>query len=169
MIRRWLFSIFIVGFLVVIQSTWLDIIMINGVKPDLSLIVVVYLAFQNPGLQGQSIGFVAGLIQDTISMAPLGLNALLKTSIALVANLLSGKFYIDKLLMPALFGFLAIIMKALLLKLLSLFFGQAINIYHLFEPTLWIEAIYTAIISPIFFMLLRLINRLILPSEIVHE
>ncbi len=168
MIRHWLFSLFIVIFLIVAQSTWLDVIMINGVKPDLSLILIVYLSFKNPGLQGQSIGFLAGLIQDTISMAPLGLNAFLKTSIALIANLLSGKFYIDKIFMPGLFGFLAIIMKAFLLKLLSLFFGESINTYQLFEPMIWIESFYTAIISPVLFIIFNLIHRLILPSDIVH-
>jgi rod shape-determining protein MreD len=169
MIRRWFFPMAIVATLVIIQSTWLDVIKIYDVKPDLSLIVIVYLAFKNPGLQGQSIGFFSGLIQDSISMAPLGLNALIKSTIALIANLLSGKFYIDKLLMPALLGFIAILMKAFQIKLLSLFFGDSIIIYRLFNSTLWIEAVYTAILSPVIFILLSALDPIILPSDIVHE
>lgn len=169
MIRRGLFSLAIVSLLVVIQSTWLDVISIYGVRPDLSLIVVVYIAFKNPGIQGQAVGFASGLIQDSISMAPLGLNAFIKTTVALIANLLSGKFYIDRLLMPALFGFIAILLKALHLKVLSLFFGENIIVYQLFSSTLWIEALYTAVISPVIFMVLKPLDRLIVPAESNHE
>jgi rod shape-determining protein MreD len=169
MIRRILLSFLIVSLLIVVQSTWLDAISIYGAKPDLSLIVIVYLAFKNPGLQGQTVGFASGLLQDSISMAPLGLNAFIKTMVALIANLLSGKFYIDKLLMPALFGFVSIILKAINLFLLSLFFGEKIIVYQFFASTLWLEALYTAMVSPFMFLIIRPIDRFIVPTDSIHE
>jgi rod shape-determining protein MreD len=147
----------------------LEVISIHGVKPDISLIVIVYIAFKNPGLQGQTIGFASGLLQDSISMSPLGVNAFIKTSVALVANLLSGKFYIDRLLMPGLFGFVSILLKSLYLYFLSLFFGDKIIVYQLFSSTLWLEALYTAIASPILFLILRPIDRFIVPMDSKHE
>jgi len=169
MIRRGFISLMIVALVVVIQSTWLEAISIYGVKPDISLIVIVYIAFKNPGLQGQTVGFASGLLQDGISMSPLGLNAFIKTSVALIANLLSGKFYIDRLLMPALFGFISIILKAIYLYILSMFFGEKIIIYKLFSSTLWLEALYTAFVSPIIFLILSPIEHFIVPMDSIHE
>jgi cell shape-determining protein MreD len=102
-------------------------------------------------------------------MSPLGLNAFIKTSVALIANLLSGKFYIDWLLMPGLFGFVSILLKALYLYFLSMFFGEKIIVYQLFSSTLWLEALYTAIASPIIFLILRPIDRFIVPMDSIHE
>jgi rod shape-determining protein MreD len=169
MILRSLLSLLIVSLLLVVQSTWLEVISIYGVKPDISLIVIIYIAFKNPGLQGQTVGFASGLLQDSISMSPLGLNAFIKTSVALIANLLSGKFYIDWLLMPGLFGFVSILLKALYLYFLSMFFGGKIIVYQLFSSTLWLEALYTAIASPIIFLILRPIDRFIVPMDSIHE
>jgi rod shape-determining protein MreD len=159
MIRRYILSFALVSLLVIIQSTWLDIISIYGVIPDISLILIVYISFKNSGIQGQTVGFATGLLQDSISAAPLGLNAFLKTSIALLANLLSGKFYIDRLLMPAIFGFMATLIKAIYLKVLSLFFVDHIIVYQLFDKILWIESFYNALISPIIFFALKPLDK----------
>jgi len=165
MVRRWLLSFGIVVVLIVVQSTWLDYIAVYSVVPDLSLIAVVYLGFKNPGLQGQTIGFASGLLQDGISVAPFGLNAFIKTAVAWAANLLSGKFYIDRLLMPMLFGFVATIVKAVYLLLLSSFFPGKILSYDFFGSVLWIEAAYNAVAAPILFLMLSPLDRFIIPAE----
>lgn len=164
--RRWLVSFGIVVLMIILQSTWLDYIAIRSVVPDLALLGIVYIAFKSPGLQGQSVGFAAGLLQDGISAGPLGLNAFIKVAVAWLANLLSGKFYIDKLLMPALFGLVATIVKALYLLFLSMIFSGKIVSYDFFGSVLWIEAAYNAVAAPILFMLLGTIDRFIIPVEI---
>lgn len=165
MVRRWFVSFGIVVLMIILQSTWLDYIAIRSVVPDLTLLVIVYIAFKSPGLQGQSVGFAAGLLQDGISAGPLGLNAFIKVAVAWLANLLSGKFYIDKLLMPALFGLVATIVKALYLMLLSGFFPGRILSYDLFGSVLWIEAGYNAVAAPVLFLLLGPLDRFIIPLE----
>jgi len=165
MIRRWVFSLCIVIVLLIIQSTWLDFIAIHEVIPDLSLIAVLYIAFKNPGLQGQTIGFAVGFLQDGISAAPLGLNSFIKTSVAWVANLLSGKFYIDKILMPIIFGFVATLLKAIYLAVLSVFFADKILHYDFLASTLWIEAGYNALVAPVLFFIFKPLDRFIIPQE----
>ncbi len=165
MVRRWFVSFGIVVLMIILQSTWLDYIAIRSVVPDLTLLVIVYIAFKSPGLQGQSVGFAAGLLQDGISAGPLGLNAFIKVAVAWLANLLSGKFYIDKLLMPALFGLVATIVKALYLMLLSGFFPGRILSYDLFGSVLWIEAGDNAVAAPVLFLLLGPPHRFIIPLE----
>ena len=165
MIRRWILSFGIVSLLLVVQSTWLGSIAVRSVIPDLSLLAIIYIAFKSPDLQGQGIGFVAGFIQDGISAAPLGLNAFIKTSVAWLANMLCGKFYIDRLLMPAMFGFVATLAKAIYLLLLSLFFPGKVFSYDFFGAGLWIEAAYNAVVAPILFLLLSPLDRFIIPAE----
>ena len=165
MIRRWLISLALVSLLVVVQSTWLGFIAVYSVIPDLSLIALVYIAFKSPNLQGQGVGFVAGLLQDGISAAPFGLNAFVKTAVAWLANLLSGKFYIDRLLMPALFGFSMTLAKAAYLAILSSLFSGKIIGYDFLGKTLWIEAAYNAVVSPFMFMLLGPLDRFIVPKD----
>lgn len=165
MIRRLVLSFGLVALLLVVQSTWLEALAIHTVIPDLSLLAIVYLSFKNPGLEGQTIGFAAGLLQDGISAAPLGLHAFIKTAVAWVANLLSGKFYIDKVLMPALFGVVATILKAVYLLVLALFFPGKVLAYDLFGSLLWIEVAYNAVAAPILFLLLGPLDRFLLSRE----
>lgn len=166
MIRRLLLSFGLVALLLVVQSTWLEALAIHTVIPDLSLLAIVYLSFKNPGLEGQAVGFAAGLLQDGISAAPLGLHAFIKTAVAWVANLLSGKFYIDKVLMPALFGVVATILKAVYLLVLALFFPGKVLAYDLFGSLFWIEVAYNAIAAPILFLLLGPLDRFLLPRKL---
>lgn len=165
MLRRWLLSFGLVTILVVAQSTWLDFIAVYSVVPDLSLMAVVYIAFKSRSIQGQSVGFAAGFLQDGISAAPFGLNAFIKTAVAWLANLLSGKFYIDRLLMPAIFGIVATLSKAAYLALLSFFFSGKILSYDLFGRTLWIEVAYNAVVAPFLFLLLSPLERFLIPPD----
>jgi len=166
MIRRLLLSFGLVSILLVVQSTWLEAIAIHAVIPDISLLALVYLAFKSPGIEGQVIGFAAGLLQDGISAAPFGLNAFIKAALAWTANLLSGKFYIDKILMPALFGIVATLLKALYLIVLSFFFPGKVLAYDLFGSVLWIEVAYNAVAAPILFLLLGPLDRFLLPRNV---
>lgn len=165
MLRRWLLSFGLIAILMVIQSTWLDYIAFYSVIPDLSLLAIVYISFKSPGLQGQGIGFFAGLLQDGISAAPFGLNAFIKTSIGWLANLLSGKFYIDKFLMPAMFGLVATLSKALYLGILAIIFPGKILSYDWLSSILWIEVAYNALVAPVLFLLLSPLDRFLIPVE----
>lgn len=165
MIRRWLVSFAVISSLVLVQSTWLDFIAVLGVVPDLSLLVVVFVAFKSPGAQGQAVGLAAGFLQDSVSAAPLGLNAFIKSGVALLANALSGKFYIDRVLMPAIFGLLSTVAKALYLEALSALFGGAVLSYDFLGRALWIEAAYNAVAAPIIFLALKPIERFMVPTD----
>jgi rod shape-determining protein MreD len=108
---------------------------------------------------------VAGLLQDGISAAPFGLNALIKTSIGWLANLLSGKFYIDKILMPAIFGIVATLAKAFFLTILAAIFPGKILSYDFLSSVLWIEVAYNAVVAPVLFLLLSQLDRFLIPVE----
>ncbi len=165
MIRRFIFGMVISIGLLVVQSTWLSAIAILDVKPDLSLLFIVFLAFKNPSPQGQATGFLTGIFQDGMSASPLGLSAFIKTAVAWAFNLFSGKFYIDRIFIPFLFGFIATIAKALTNGFLVVLFSGRLSAYDPFSYRLWIEAAYNALAAPLLFLLLAPIERFLLPKE----
>jgi rod shape-determining protein MreD len=169
MIRRLASSFLLVSLLLIVQTTWLDAIAIYSVLPDLALLAVIYISFRARGLQGQITGFFAGLLQDGISAAPMGLSALINTVQATLFNSLSGRFYIDRILMPLLFGLTATIMKAIMLTLLSWIFKGKILAYDFLQPLIWIETAYNALLAPVLFLFLGFLDRLLLPVESKHD
>jgi rod shape-determining protein MreD len=169
MIRRLAFSFLFVSSLLIIQTTWLDAIAIYSVLPDLALLAVLYISFKAQGLQGQFTGFFSGLLQDGVSAAPLGMSAFINTMMATLFNSLSGRFYIDRVLMPMFFGLSATIIKALMIMILSWIFKGKILAYDFTEPLIWIETAYNSIIAPVLFLLMSLFDRLILPMESRHD
>jgi rod shape-determining protein MreD len=63
----------------VLQSTVLHRIEIAGVRPDLLIAFVVYIAWMRGPVVGTIAGFSVGLIQDLDASVPLGLNAFAKS------------------------------------------------------------------------------------------
>lgn len=143
-----------------LQSTWLHSIAILTVIPDPALLLVVYVAFHNVRTEGIATGFLSGLIQDFISAAPLGFNAFVRTIVAFGFNTISGNFYIDRILMPMLFGAAATLIKALATAVLTLFFPVVIHGYNFLDRVLWIETAYNAALAPFLFLILGLLKRL---------
>jgi len=166
MIKTTFFGLGFVLLLTVLQTTWLHAVAIYSVVPDLPLIVLVYISFKNSTPQGQVVGFISGFFQDSISVMPLGTTSFIRILVALSFNSFSGKFYIDRLLMPFLFGLAAIILKALSTELVFIFFSR-FNVlsYTFLSRTLWIEVAYTAIITPLVFFILGFFDRLLIITE----
>lgn len=169
MIRRLAFSFLLVAVLLIVQTTWLDAIAVYSVLPDLALLAVIYISFKTHGLQGQLTGFFAGLLQDGVSAAPLGLSAFINSVMASLFNSLSGRFYIDRILMPFLFGIVATLLKSVTLLILSWFFSGKILAYNYLQPLIWIETAYNGLLAPFLFLLLGFIDPLILPAESKHD
>lgn len=141
-----------------LQSTWLQSIAVYAVIPDLALLVVVYTSFQNVRAEGIAVGFLSGLLQDFISSAPLGFNAFVRTLVSFGFNLISGSFYIDRILMPMLFGAVSTLIKAAATAVLAVAFPAFIHGYNLLDRILWIETAYNAVLAPILFFILGLLK-----------
>ena len=65
----------------VLQTTWVHFFEISGLKPDLILLVLVYVALRAGRLEATILGFGIGFLQDIYTPADLGLNALAKSII----------------------------------------------------------------------------------------
>jgi rod shape-determining protein MreD len=143
---------------VVLQSTVFRYIAIRGVRPDLALVVLVFVALRRGSMTAQVAGFAAGIVEDLVSVSPVGFHMLLRTVIGFLYGLLSGNVFVDPLLMPIVLAIVATILKGLISGLVSLVFGLQSSGFMYFAGRLWIEAGYNAIAAPFVFALLNLLK-----------
>lgn len=148
-----------------IQSTLLSHLAVLQAVPDLALGVVVYVAYVNGTMTGQTLGFSSGLILDFISAAPLGYNAFVRTIIGALAGLLKGTFFLDVAVLPMALCALATVVKALLVWLAALLFAGAVPHYRLDSPLLWTELAYNTVTAPALFALLNLFRSVLKPRR----
>lgn len=77
----------------VLQTSVLSQIPIGGMKPDLALIIVVYIGLVKGPEMGSLSGFCFGLLHDAVSGASLGSNALAKTIVGFVCGVGGRRLY----------------------------------------------------------------------------
>lgn len=85
------YSIYIVVAILIsfLEFTTINLIEIEGIKPDILLIFCVWISLKEGRFKGTIFGFANGLILDFISMTVMGTNAFAKT----VASFFSGTFH----------------------------------------------------------------------------
>jgi rod shape-determining protein MreD len=156
MSRVVIWSSITVLFFALFEAAILSNLVFMPAVPDLVLLIVVYVSFMNTSMTGSTIGFISGLLLDFLSASPIGLNAFTKSATGFIAGKFSGSFNLNKVFIPALMGFSATVLKALLTWILTLFFGSEILVYKLTGMTLWLEILLNTLCAPVIFALLAL-------------
>ncbi len=101
--------------MVIQTSEFLNIIMIGGVKPDIVLVIVVWLGLVKGPDIGCTSGFFFGLIEDAVSYVNVGSNALIKTIVGFFCGLTGKHLYTQSLFSHILcVAFSSIVDKAML-------------------------------------------------------
>ena len=152
--RFTLYTILITAFL--IQLLFLDHVKIANIKPDLSIILVVFFAiFFGPGV-GAEAGFVSGLLKDAYSLDIFGANIILLSLTGLAVGGLSPKLFKESKLTQGLLVFVssAIYMVSHYFVSLSVLKIEYITpqdyLYYLILPS----SLYTAMLSVFIFPVL---------------
>ncbi len=156
--RVTIFTLVAMGVCILLQSTILNKIAIRGVRPDLALIVLIFVSMRRGSMVGQVSGFVAGFFEDLMNVSPLGFHSLLRTLIGYLYGLLSGNVFIDPFLMPMILTVIATILKGFLAGIVSAVFGIASSGFITFTGRLWIEVAYNGVLAPFLFALLNLVR-----------
>ena len=149
----------------ILQSTLFARLALYGAVPDIALGIIVYSAYINGVMTGQLSGFFYGIVQDVLSAAPLGLNALVRTLIGAFAGLMKGTFFLDAIFLPMILCASATLLKALILFLLSLLFMGAVPSYTLTAPLLWSETALNMFAAPFLFALLKRFSSLLIGRD----
>jgi len=94
--------------LLLLQTTFVPFLSINGFLPDVLLIWVVYIAVTRGQMEATIAGFAVGLLQDAVAIQFFGLSALTKT----LAGFVAGYFFNENLTQQTLgsYRFLLIIL-----------------------------------------------------------
>ena len=158
--RITLFTIFALALCVLLQSTLLNRIAIKGVRPDLALIVLIFVSMRRGSMVGQVSGFAAGIFEDLMNVSPLGFHSLMRTLIGYLYGIFAGNVFIDPFLMPMILTVIATILKGLLAGIISAIFGIASSGFITFTGRLWIEVAYNGVLAPFLFALLGLFQDL---------
>lgn len=150
--RPVILTILLLGAATLLQTTVLGIVAVGGVTPDLQLILLVFLALRRGSMSGQLAGFAGGLLEDLVSVAPLGFHAVVRTLVGFSGGLLAGMVQTSAI--AAVLTVLgAALVKGLASALLGLIFALQPDL-HLLEGRFWIEAAYSALLAPFLFALL---------------
>ncbi len=155
----------VLSLLVLLQTNILRVVAIGGAVPDIALITLVYLANKNGSMSAQVSGFAVGIVQDFVSLAPLGFHALVRTITGYLFGLTRGNIFVDPILVPVLIVLAATILKGILTGLVAGIFGIGSAFPGLFSSTFLIEILYNSVLAPFIFGLLSLVRPLVLDTR----
>jgi len=143
-----------------IQSTWLSHGFINGVSPDLALLVIAFSSFINKGGQGIISALLAGIIADLLSASPLGYNAFLYSIVGYLVSLAGFIAEIDSFFIPFLLGAGASLLIGLGSNLIAMIFGSSLIAFPVLSTEFLIELCMNALLSPLMFFVLSFCGNL---------
>ena len=150
--RIFISSAFLLG-IIIIQSTLFQYIAVYEVIPNLYLIYLVFTSFYNGGLHGTVCGFATGLVEDAVSIAPLGFHGVIKTIIGSLYSSLSGIVILDRVLMPMVFVLVATVLNRILAFGVVSIFNLSVPVHSVFSRFFLIEIIYNTLLTPpVFFI-----------------
>jgi len=155
-LRTTIFTVVALVICILLQSTILGRVAIRGVRPDLAMLVLVFVSVRRGPMVGQVSGFASGFLEDLMNVSPLGFHSLLRTVTGYLFGLLSGNVFIDPFLMPIILAVVATLLKGLLSGIVSALFGIASSGFITFTGRIWIEMGYNGIVAPFLFALLNL-------------
>lgn len=155
----------IVTLFIVIQSVVFPLFFTNDYMPDLSLIAIVYFSINFGKSIGQVLGFVSGLIIDSLSGVPFGLNSMVRLIMGFSLGFFEGKIFLDKVLLPIIMISICTVMKFLLFLVISFVFPIDLNI-NFFSLRYLVELGMNIIFTPFIFILFDLLAKKIYPDRV---
>lgn len=144
------------------QTAILSNISILPSLPDFSMLCVLYFSLHNGRFMGEGTGFVSGLFIDFLSAGPFGVNCLFRTIMGYVGGLFNKTLNTRGFVVPALLGFIATLVKALILFIISLLYPASVLAYNPITWAFLFELACNTFLAPIVFKFLGLFRNSIL-------
>jgi rod shape-determining protein MreD len=149
-----------------LQSTLAPYIKVNGVHPDLVLVLVIVWTFLRGLPEGFVWALIGGLSLDLLSGGPFGLFTLVTGLAALITSLFHGRLFGSSIILPLGLTFpLSLFFNGLALLLLNLL-GRPIIWNAAFSYVLVPAAIFNTVVMLFTFPLLYLLNRWLNPQPL---
>lgn len=149
---------------VILQVTWLPLIPISGLKPDLALVLVTVWGLLAPIGEAAQWGFVLGILLDLTSGLPFGVHTLTLTLVGLLVGLGQRAFFRGNLIAPPVTVILATLFDHTvilgILALLNESIAWSDYLIHITLPT----SILNMVLAGLIFFPLQLLYRRLHPQ-----
>ncbi len=142
---------------IVIQSAILPFLQIVGVQPDTLMILVISFSLLGGSGTGLTVGLTGGLIQDILYGNSVGYNALVYMLIGFFMGAIHDKVFTDKIIMPSVFVFLAVLIRGVFVWVYMFFSNMQNPFYQSFAVVVLPEAVYTTILMPLIFYIMSML------------
>ena len=150
------FAFFIVGvFLVLLQTTFVHLLPLGPVVPDLILVLCVYWGLYHPTVGAALGSFLLGYSVDVVSSPILGLNAFAMSLVFLTVYLSSRSIWLHHPMVSSIIVLLASLVKGAALILVWNIFLSVDGFWKGAVRYILMEALIAAVLAPFVFALLR--------------
>ncbi|HOJ12425.1 MAG TPA: rod shape-determining protein MreD [Clostridiales bacterium] len=151
----------IVGIFIIIllQTTLLDYIRINDIKPNLILVYIVCSSILEGSAGGAAIGLFAGLVHDIVSGKIMGFYSILGMYLGAITGLSSRRLYKDNVIVVVLFTFALTIVFESGVYLLSGFGSLRPRLLFALKRIVFPEALYNSAFSVLIHYIVAKVNR----------
>ncbi|GAV21670.1 rod shape-determining protein MreD [Carboxydothermus pertinax] len=136
-----------------ISETVFSRLAVNGIKPDLILILTVILSFLYGPPRGAFFGMLGGLVEDLYSGRFVGLNTLVKMITGFLAGVLEGKVYPENWWFPGVIVFVLTFIKDFFYVSFLNLLGIKISLVEAFTGMMPGEAVYNFLLTPFIYYL----------------
>lgn len=133
-----------------LQSSFLELIAVAGVKPDLVMLIIVLYGFLLGPKEGAFLGYAGGLVEDFIFGQYIGLSALSNMVAGYLAGVAGERLYRENILVASMVTFFATLAGFLVNYLLLYYLGLHVSSLALVRVVLP-AAVYTSILAPFLF------------------
>jgi rod shape-determining protein MreD len=149
-------SFFAVGvLLLLLQTTFLHLLPLGPVVPDLILLLCVYWGLYHPTVGAVLGSFLLGYSVDVVSSPILGLNAFAMSLVFLTVYLSSRSIWLHHPVVSSIIVLLASLVKGAALMLVWTFFLSVDGFWIGALRYILMEALLAALLAPVVFALLR--------------
>lgn len=142
---------------IIVQSTVLPLIGVQGIYPDILLVVVVSYALLSGKEKGVGMGFFAGLLQDLAFGSVFGTNTLSKLAVGYFFGLAERKVFKEHVLLPVATTAVATIANSFFILVILSILGYNIDLISSLTNNVLPLAFYNLLIAiPVHHLIHRL-------------
>jgi rod shape-determining protein MreD len=156
--RRFIFYLFLGIIFLTLQSTLLASLHIQRIRPDLVLILTLYLGLFYSPVSGGILALFLGFLMDLFSGNSFGLYTLSRPFIFYIAQFSRGRFYLESYRSQFFFIFVLSLVEGLLIFLILEVLNPVPSghLYLLLFHFLLPQSFLTGLLTPIFFTLIHI-------------
>jgi rod shape-determining protein MreD len=154
-VRRTLTLALVILTAIVLQTTVFADVRLLGAKPELLYLVTIVIALLEGSSSGAVTGFACGMAQDFLLNQPKGITALTLTLLGYAVGVTSQYIVTQSALVPVVLVAIGTLVGVLFNRVVALLLGQAEASAYFVVRIALLSALYNAILTPIFFPLIR--------------